>query len=359
MGLRCSCEQTVKEDQALTTTLEVTTRIAGAQGESCPGTRLLVGVALSLPVILLLACSGSPGPIMGPSPTAPTIGPVDPALVGNWSGTVDGSFGPGTFSMTLLADGSIRTSGSGNYCSFTGSWGVTSGEFKTRGPDCTGTIVTLIAPVSILLFPAHGLRAAGEAGLSPAPRSRTGWPTKEDPMIDSSQTNARPSSVLHAATAALAVAFIVATSPIASAQNGGAAATNKKALVGSWMETVTFPPESGRPPLKSLGTFQDDGTMICSDQGAISTEPPSVFTSCHGAWAHLEQRKFAYTSYELISDFGGTLVGYLKVRGVYTVSRTGNEYTGTSLAQILDTSGNVLFSVEVTNAGQRILVELP
>jgi hypothetical protein len=41
------------------------------------------------------------------------------------------------------------------------------------------------------------------------------------------------------------------------------------------------------------------------------------------------------------------------------VSQSGNEYTGTSLAQIVDTGGNVLFSAEVTNAGQRILVELP
>jgi hypothetical protein len=110
--------------------------------------KIVVIVALSLPVILLAACGGSHAPVTGPSPTAPAFGPIDPALVGNWSGSVDGSFGPGTFSMTLAADGSIRTSGSGNYCAFTGSWGVTSGQFKASGPDCTGTIVTLLAPVS-------------------------------------------------------------------------------------------------------------------------------------------------------------------------------------------------------------------
>ena len=78
---------------------------------------------------------------------------------------------------------------------------------------------------------------------------------------------------------------------------------------------------AGRPPLKSLGSFHDDGTMVCSDQGAVTTDPPSVFSSCHGAWTHLEKRTFAYTSRELISDLSGNLVGYLKVRGVYTVSR--------------------------------------
>ena len=100
--------------------------------------------------------------------------------------------------------------------------------------------------------------------------------------------------------------------------------------------------------------------MVCSDQGAVSTaEPAGVFTSCHGVWAHLEKRKFGYTTFELISDFSGNLVGYLKVRGVYTVSESGNQYTGVTLAQILDTGGNVIFSVEVTNAGQRIILELP
>jgi hypothetical protein len=159
------------------------------------------------------------------------------------------------------------------------------------------------------------------------------------------------------------VAALTAFSQAASAQVAAEAkgssdqATNKKALVGSWLETVTWPPESGRPPLKSLSTFHDDQTMVCSDQGAITTEPPSVFTSCHGVWTHLEKLKFAYTAVELISDLGGNLEGYLKVRGIYTVSQSGNKYTGITLAQILDIDGKVLFSVSVTNAGRRIQVE--
>ena len=140
-------------------------------------------------------------------------------------------------------------------------------------------------------------------------------------MFDSAHTNGRASSAIRIATTALTIALLVATTTMASAQGGNAGATNKKALVGSWLETVTFPPESGRPPLKSLGSFHADETMVCSDQGAVTTEPPSVFSSCHGVWTHLKQRTFAYTSRELISDLSGNLVGYLKVRGVYTVSR--------------------------------------
>jgi hypothetical protein len=84
-----------------------------------------------------------------------------------------------------------------------------------------------------------------------------------------------------------------------------------------------------------------------------------VFTSCHGAWAHLGKRDFAYTQLELISDLSGNLAGYLKVRGIYTVSGSGHEYTGTSVAQIFDTAGNLLFEVQVDNTGTRIVVELP
>ena len=61
----------------------------------------------------------------------------------------------------------------------------------------------------------------------------------------------------------------------------------------------------------------------------------------------------------MLSDLSGNLTGYLKVRGVFSVSQSGNEYTGTSFAELLDADGNVLFSVEVTNTAQRIQLELP
>jgi hypothetical protein len=97
--------------------------------------------------------------------------------------------------------------------------------------------------------------------------------------------------------------------------------------------------------------------LATSDQGSVTTDPPTVFSSGQGAWTHLETRTFVYRLLELISDLSGNLVGYLKVRGVYVVSDSGNEYTGNSLAEVSDTDGNVLFSFAVTNAGRRIQVE--
>ena len=178
-------------------------------------------------------------------------------------------------------------------------------------------------------------------------------------MLNSAHANGRLSFAIRIATTASIAALLIATTTVASARGGNAGATNKKALVGSWLETVTFPPETGRPPIKSLGTFHADGTMTCSDQGGVTTDPASVVTSCHGVWTHLEDRTFAYTSLALISDLNGNLAAYLKVRGIYTVSASGNQYEGTSFAQVLAPNGNVLFSVDVTNAGQRIQIELP
>jgi hypothetical protein len=178
-------------------------------------------------------------------------------------------------------------------------------------------------------------------------------------MFDSAHANGRSSTALRIATAALTTALVVATTTMASAQDGNAGITNKTALVGSWLETVTFPPESGRPTLKSLVSFHGDKTMVASDQGGVTTEPPFAESSGHGAWTHLNKRTFAYSVLYLFSDLSGNLQNYLKVRGVYTVSQSGNEYNGTSFAEVLDTDGNVLFSTEVTNAGTRIQPEIP
>ena len=172
-------------------------------------------------------------------------------------------------------------------------------------------------------------------------------------MFYSARTRRRASTMTVTTIAVTAVLLIAEASPL-SAQT-----TDKDALVGSWVETVWFPPETGRPPVKSVGSFNSDGIMVFSDQGSVTMDPPTVFSSFQGVSRHLEKRRFSYTGLSLMSDLNGNLVGYLKVRGVYTVSQSGNEYNGASFAEVLDIDGTVLFSVDVTNRGQRILFEQP
>ncbi|HEX7295193.1 MAG TPA: hypothetical protein VF251_05530, partial [Pyrinomonadaceae bacterium] len=82
-----------------------------------------------------------------------------------------------------------------------------------------------------------------------------------------------------------------------------------------------------------------------------------LFSAGHGSWTATGDRTFNWTVIELISDLNGNLLGTLKVRGTYTVDATGNAYSGVFYAEVKDTSDNVLFAVDGTNAGQRIQVE--
>ena len=138
-------------------------------------------------------------------------------------------------------------------------------------------------------------------------------------------------------------------------QENSLSLTDKKVIVGSWLETVTFPDPA--PPLKSLVTFSEDGNMLVADQGAVTAEV--VFSAGHGSWIHQRGRIFAWSQVEIIYDAtDGSLVGYLKVNGVYTVDETGNGYTGEFHAAVAAPDGTILFSVDGTNSGNRIPVEV-
>ena len=132
--------------------------------------------------------------------------------------------------------------------------------------------------------------------------------------------------------------------------------STKKILVGSWIETVTFA-GGVMPPLKSLVNFSADGTVTVADQGNVNIAAGQLFSAGMGAWVAQGERTFSWTVVELISDLNGNLQGTLKVRGTYTVDASGNSYSGVFLAEVKDTSDNLLFSIGGTNAGQRIVVE--
>ncbi|MCM3869214.1 MAG: hypothetical protein ND895_00780 [Pyrinomonadaceae bacterium] len=131
----------------------------------------------------------------------------------------------------------------------------------------------------------------------------------------------------------------------------------KKAIVGSWIETVTFTGAGAPPPFKSLGTYAEDGNLVVADQGNDTSVLPFVFSPGHGAWVHLHGRKFAWTVIELVTDLSGNLVATLKVRGEHTVNHAGDAYTGHFRAELFDPLGNLFDSSEGTNQGRRIQVE--
>ncbi len=131
----------------------------------------------------------------------------------------------------------------------------------------------------------------------------------------------------------------------------------KKAIVGTWLETVTFSGAGAPPPIKSLGTYTEDGNVVVADQGNDTTVLPFVFSPGHGAWVHLNGRTFGWTVIELVTDLSGNLVARLKIRGEHTVSESGNEYTGQFRGELFDPVGNLISSFEGTNQGQRIQVE--
>ena len=130
--------------------------------------------------------------------------------------------------------------------------------------------------------------------------------------------------------------------------------TDKNIIVGSWIETINF--NGPMPALKSMSSFTSDGCLVVGDQGAVSEG--SAFSPGHGSWSHVRGRTFDWTSLELIyATADGTLIGYLKVKGRYTVDDTGNGYTGQFFATVTDADGNVLFTVDGNNVGTRIPVE--
>jgi hypothetical protein len=169
--------------------------------------------------------------------------------------------------------------------------------------------------------------------------------------------------------ALLAAGMAVVSTGVASAQSTTALPTvgllgvlTNKSLFGSWVETVTF--DNGRPPLKSLVSFHADGTMMASDQGSVTlgpNPPPGVSSSGVGAWTQLDWHTFAYTDKELFSDLSGNLTGFLKVSGVYTLSGSGDKYSGNSTFEVLDPdqkSLNPPITGTVSNSGERISVEV-
>lgn len=130
-----------------------------------------------------------------------------------------------------------------------------------------------------------------------------------------------------------------------------------KAIVGSWIETITVTGPGAPPPFKSVGVYSDDGNLVFSDQGGVTLVPPQTFSATVGSWTYIKERTFAWTAIALISDLSGNHVGTLKVRGESRMDRSGDKYTSRFRAEIFDANGLLLFAADGTNEGRRVSVE--
>jgi hypothetical protein len=148
--------------------MKATTRPAADARRSAtlgPFARALAVATLAAPLLGLTACGGS---------TAPDdrTGPIDTStLVGTWSGTVDGGSGPNSFGLARLtvvlrADSTFTTASDNPlYCSMLNTrWTVSGSQFTATGRDCTGTGITLTAPVASLRLNGTWTATSGRGG---------------------------------------------------------------------------------------------------------------------------------------------------------------------------------------------------
>ncbi|MCI0446111.1 hypothetical protein L0244_23025 [bacterium] len=150
---------------------------------------------------------------------------------------------------------------------------------------------------------------------------------------------------------------------------GGASqaiAGNNK-LTGSWIAIVTPVGLPAEFVFLSLPTFDKDGTVIISAQGDSAARQlipgvsdPVLQSSSHGVWDKIGSRTYAVTTVHVLYYTDGSLAATFKVRSIFEVSQSGEEFDSlSSVGQMFDPDGNLLLTLEATVHGERIHVELP
>jgi hypothetical protein len=124
------------------------------------------------------------------------------------------------------------------------------------------------------------------------------------------------------------------------------AANAHKPLVGSW--TVKVMPAVG-PPSVNIATFTADGGVI-----QTTTDPGAA--SGLGVWDKIGNRQYALT-FVILSQDPSLPFQSVKVRATFNLDADGDTAAGPFIADFLDASGNVLFSMDGTIEAARIQVE--
>lgn len=128
--------------------------------------------------------------------------------------------------------------------------------------------------------------------------------------------------------------------------------SKKTALVGSWLTTLGI----GN---RVVNSFTSDGIVIGSGQGDVSLVPdfPTLTTQL-GAWMYVGGQQFALTLVAIQYDVPtAEYRGLIKIHGLLTLDRAGDQFSGTVKVDIFGADGNLVDNLSFGIEGKRIKVE--
>ena len=139
-------------------------------------------------------------------------------------------------------------------------------------------------------------------------------------------------------------------SPVPSVQARPAAVAPQ--IEGTWLLTVTTPPEAGRPPFKVLASFARGGVFTASAESDQATAPQN------GAWEKVGPDQYASTALSFGPNPNNLFT--IKIKGLYRLVSE-DELESVGEAAICDASGNNCqrFPGCSTIQGTRVKVEPP
>ncbi len=123
-----------------------------------------------------------------------------------------------------------------------------------------------------------------------------------------------------------------------------------RSFAGSWFVEIT-PDPGGPPPFTNLATVNWSGTIVTSD--------PDLGAG-HGAWKRTGKRDFEIKFLTLVpanNPLGFPANSTVTVTAFLTVGDSGDEATGTFIAEFSDSAGNVLFVIQGDVSFTRIEVD--
>jgi len=150
----------------------------------------------------------------------------------------------------------------------------------------------------------------------------------------------------------VAVIFSLVSVPLLTRANdrNGHDRKEKRTLAGNWLLTVTRvnPPPGLAPTFLSL--------MTCFEDGNISEESntTSIRSTGHGNWERTGHQQFTRSIVFFRFDATRNYLGIGRITATVTLSEDGSEFQGDAVVLNYDASGNLLTTLQSTEAGQRL-----